>query len=364
MGDASILQLNPQDLDILNGLSTPASERHTILQLAGVGHKENYLSNVYAYFLNPMGDHQLGQLFLDALYDVIQGDNPFVQSDSVEVMREVRAEDGKRIDLVVRDKTHCLIMESKVYANLTNDLLLYERYAELRELDRTCIVLSRHRHHNLPPSYKSVTHAEWVRRVEEKVMHSELEPEIEFTLNQFIRTIKQLTIPNSMEQTVNDYFTHASVIAKAVKTQEHAKRWIHGQIESYAGEKGWNTNSRNDRFRHIYPNQEIVYYTILLEPLWEGKQYFSVILEIAGAAKTVWETQEIASKNTAPLPPVGLSTHGGTTWRHTYFLHCEFPGSTNKGFTEILSQALSILEPGRKDILSLVKDEQASAKSV
>lgn len=353
MSETSTSQFDQDTLNILDGLSSPKSQRSTILQLAGVGHKENYLSNVYAYFLDPKGDHQLGQLFLDTLYEVIERKNPFVQSDSIEVLREASAEDRKRIDLVVMDNAHCLIIESKVYARLTNDLQLYERFAELKKLDKTCLVLSRHKHQDLPHPYKSVTHAEWAHRVEEKVIHSELDTETAYTLNQFIRTIKQLTISNTMEPSINEYFTHSPVIAKAAKIQENAKRWIHGQIESYAAEKGWETNSRNDRFRHLYPDQHNAYFTLILEPLWDGQSNFLILLEVTDEIKA-WLERESAQQ----LPPtseiganVQFSHKGLNRWRHTYFINSPFPGSAPSTFTTIVGQAIQILDQARYKIL-------------
>jgi hypothetical protein len=78
----------------------------TFFDLSGLTYNETVFSNLYAYYLNPTGDHGLRDLFLNALCSLIQektGKPSLKNRMWAKVEREVRTNVGNFIDLVVTE---------------------------------------------------------------------------------------------------------------------------------------------------------------------------------------------------------------------------------------------------------------------
>ncbi|WP_075087238.1 PD-(D/E)XK nuclease family protein [Verrucomicrobium spinosum] len=102
------------------------SPEKTLFSLAGRGHYENPLSDLLAFFLKPDEGHGLGTLFLSVLMGTVDLDSELIAYGPVSVMREFPIEGG-RLDIVVVGHDWGILMETKVRADLYNDLDTYER---------------------------------------------------------------------------------------------------------------------------------------------------------------------------------------------------------------------------------------------
>ena len=105
----------------------------TIMEIAGYPHYENVCSNILAFFLDPHKPHGLGTLFLDALAEVGDIDDPEGLMD-VEVEREVVTEARKRIDIRILSDSHAVLIENKIFASAINPWDEYAKHVE--ELSR------------------------------------------------------------------------------------------------------------------------------------------------------------------------------------------------------------------------------------
>jgi len=157
-------------------------EQHTFFSIAGIGHKELPLSNVYAFFFDSEEVHGLGSLFLQALLDTVGAKSaqhvaewPSLEGP-VRVAREYGVDDQQRLDLLVHDgpaattvegATYAVLIENKVNHWLANDLDNYLR--SVRGTGRKLgIVLGVRREHPVAP-WVFVSHAELAQAVQKRL---------------------------------------------------------------------------------------------------------------------------------------------------------------------------------------------------
>ncbi|UTA66516.1 PD-(D/E)XK nuclease family protein [Emticicia sp. 21SJ11W-3] len=111
-----------------------------ILELAKVNNKELPVSNLYAYFFTPSESHGLGGLFLKSLLELRNFGVSFHDYKKVRVHREIKTDDGKYIDLIIKDDENRIVIENKLYADIYNKLDSYESHNRLN--CNECIILS------------------------------------------------------------------------------------------------------------------------------------------------------------------------------------------------------------------------------
>lgn len=104
----------------------PSAEM-TFFDIGMRGHYENPTTDLFAFFLDPAGQHNLGDSFIRGLLTAIG-----VEADEagpvVSVNREV-AIDGGRIDLIVKFEHLLLVVECKIYHHQNNPFTIYESYS-------------------------------------------------------------------------------------------------------------------------------------------------------------------------------------------------------------------------------------------
>jgi len=98
----------------------------TYFDIAGRGHYENPLSDLLGFFLNPNACHGLGVAVLAGLCASLQLDDGWVSS-GVEVIREDRTDESKRLDLLIRYLDRALLIEVKVYHAQNNPFESYRK---------------------------------------------------------------------------------------------------------------------------------------------------------------------------------------------------------------------------------------------
>jgi hypothetical protein len=102
----------------------------TIMKVAGYPHYENVASNILAFFLNPLGEHNLNDLLLSSLITASIGENSLL-TQNINVIREYPTDSGNRIDLVVQGRNFVIGIENKIFSGLTNDLNDYRNTLDL-----------------------------------------------------------------------------------------------------------------------------------------------------------------------------------------------------------------------------------------
>ncbi|MCB1226949.1 MAG: PD-(D/E)XK nuclease family protein [Verrucomicrobiales bacterium] len=106
----------------LRALKTP----RTFLELAGYPHYENVSSNLLAFYLDPVGEHGLGDLLLRAFMNCV-GIPWEATIHQAQTDREVYTKHGGKLDLLIVTDDFIIGVENKIWAPLHNDLDDYGR---------------------------------------------------------------------------------------------------------------------------------------------------------------------------------------------------------------------------------------------
>ena len=108
----------------------------TLLEVARINEKENYISNILGFFFDEEAPHPLGNIFFRALYDLVykkpmrELENLKEDTEITSVSREYTIEGGKRIDILIETNYHVVVIEAKIWASLYNDLAAYKKAAD------------------------------------------------------------------------------------------------------------------------------------------------------------------------------------------------------------------------------------------
>jgi hypothetical protein len=93
----------------------------TFLELAGYPHYENVCSNLLSFYLDPEGEHGMGDLLLRALMSCV-GIPWEAAIHKAQTDREVYTKQGGKLDLLVVTDDFIIGVENKIWAFLHNDL--------------------------------------------------------------------------------------------------------------------------------------------------------------------------------------------------------------------------------------------------
>jgi hypothetical protein len=104
----------------------PKRER-TFMEISKYPHYENVCSNILQFYLNPHNEHDLGNLVLNSLVSIVDKNFKFnTDFETIEVIRELKTINDKRLDIVILTNKYAIGVENKIFHFLHNDL---EEYA-------------------------------------------------------------------------------------------------------------------------------------------------------------------------------------------------------------------------------------------
>jgi PD-(D/E)XK nuclease superfamily protein len=103
-----------------------------IFSIGARGYYENPTSDLFSFFLDPTGDHMLGDLVLSCLLECLPDSKPFpVLDDAPE--REYITEAGNRIDILLNGHDWVLVIENKLEHSPANPFEEYKASIEQNE---------------------------------------------------------------------------------------------------------------------------------------------------------------------------------------------------------------------------------------
>lgn len=195
----------------------------SILDISGLPHSEEVISNWYAFFFNSSAAHGFQTLFSDTLIELITaaGQQP-VKLDKCSVIRE-RSATSKRIDLLLYDEAfsedgeecyrNAIIIENKINADLYNNLKIYYDCIKAEEC-KSAIVLSIVPVTLTHSSYINITHKQFLDKVFMnlgKYITSSNDKYL-LLLKDLYQQISSLSKIDDMKEYVGFYFDHAEKI--------------------------------------------------------------------------------------------------------------------------------------------------------
>ena len=246
-------------------------ENYNLFSILSIERYELKHSALIANLLDPEGSHGCGDAFLRAFFEIAlkEGAYPFKDCTLPHSYTEyytgpIAGDTGGRIDILVESKSshYGLIIENKIYAgDQDKQLTRYDNYGkETFGADKYLLAyLTLYGYDASKEStatksaeevgYLRLSYAEDILRwLEQCARLADNKPLVRESLNQYIRTIKQLTYqdmnPKNIRKIINLAVDHPEVVAtlsskRDAIAQGIRKKYIFAKLKEYADQKGW-----------------------------------------------------------------------------------------------------------------------------
>ena len=244
-------------------------ENYNLFSILRIEGSELKHSALISNLLDPKGSHGCGDAFLRAFFEIaLKGTAyPFESSTPPHSYTEyytgpIAGDTGGRIDILVKSSHYGLIIENKIYAgDQDKQLIRYDNYGkEVFGADGYLLVyLTLYGYDASKEStatksaeevgYLRLSYAEDILRwLEQCARLAYDKPLVRESLNQYIRTIKQLTYQDMNQENIRKIIDlavdHPEVVAtlsskRDAIAQGIRKKYIFDKLKEYADQKGW-----------------------------------------------------------------------------------------------------------------------------
>ncbi|NOU60575.1 PD-(D/E)XK nuclease family protein [Marinifilum caeruleilacunae] len=264
----------------------------TFLGIAKQPHYENVLSNLYAFYFDVDEEHKMGDLFLSSLLDLIQKtkigkEKSLTIYDEPDIKTEYPSVNGGRIDLLIRNDEHAIIIENKVFHCLNNILENYWNTIKVPVKNKIGIVLSLHPINPTGhPHFINITHIELLKKVMSKVGDYLLGVNEKYLvyLKDLYQNIINLSTSNMDKNALEFYFEHQKKINEAATLKNSVHNHVLSEVELACERLDINLNlsgKRTDRLRYFQSSKNSdLMFTIVLDKLLlqeEEKKLYLII---------------------------------------------------------------------------------------
>lgn len=244
-------------------------ENYNLFSILSIERYELKHSALIANLLDPKGSHGCGDAFLRAFFEIaLKGTAyPFESSTPPNSYTEhyigpIAGDTGGRIDILIQSSCYGLIIENKIYAgDQDKQLTRYDNYGkEIFGADGYLLVyLTLYGYDASKEStatksaeevgYLRLSYAEDILRwLEQCTRLAYDKPLVRESLNQYIRTIKQLTYQDmnqeNIEKIIDLAVDHPEVVATLSSNRDAIaqgirEKYIFAKLRKYADQKGW-----------------------------------------------------------------------------------------------------------------------------
>ena len=244
-------------------------ENYNLFSILSIERYELKHSALIANLLDPEGSHGCGDAFLRAFFEIAMKGTayPFENSTPLDSRTEhytgpIAGDTGGRIDILVKSSHYGLIIENKIYAgDQDKQLIRYDNYGkEIFGADGYLLVyLTLYGYDASKEStatksaeevgYLRLSYAEDILRwLEQCARLAYDKPLVRESLNQYIRTIKQLTYRDMNQENIPKIIDlavdHPEVVATLSSNRDAIaqgirKKYIFAELKKYADQKGW-----------------------------------------------------------------------------------------------------------------------------
>lgn len=244
-------------------------ENYNLFSILRIEDSELKHSALIANLLAPKGSHGCGDAFLRAFFEIaLKGTAyPFESctlpdSDTEYYTGPIAGDTGGRIDILVKSSRYGLIIENKIYAgDQDKQLTRYDNYGKetfgadgYHLVYLTLYGCDASKESTATKSaeevgYLRLSYAEDILRwLEQCVRLADNKPLVRESLNQYIRTIKQLTYQDMNQKNIRKIIDLAADHPEVVATlsskrdaiaQRIIEKYIFPELRKYAAKKGW-----------------------------------------------------------------------------------------------------------------------------
>lgn len=246
-------------------------ENYNLFSILSIERYELKHSALIANLLDPEGSHGCGDAFLRAFFEIALKERTYLFEDCTlphsyteYYTGPIAGDTGGRIDILVESKSshYGLIIENKIYAgDQDKQLTRYDNYGKktfgagryllvyLTLFGSEASKESTATKSAEEVGYLRLSYAEDILRwLEQCVRLADNKPLVRESLNQYIRTIKQLTYQDMNEENIQQIIDlaidHPEVVAtlsskRDAIAQRIRKEYIFAELRKYADQKGW-----------------------------------------------------------------------------------------------------------------------------
>lgn len=244
-------------------------ENYNLFSILNIERYELKHSALIANLLAPKGSHGCGDAFLRAFFEIALKERayPFEDctlpdSDTEYYTGPIAGDTGGRIDILVKSSRYGLIIENKIYAgDQDKQLTRYDNYGKetfgadgYHLVYLTLYGCDASKESTATKSaeevgYLRLSYAEDILRwLEQCVRLADNKPLVRESLNQYIRTIKQLTYQDMNQKNIRKIIDLAADHPEVVATlsskrdaiaQRIIEKYIFPELRKYAAKKGW-----------------------------------------------------------------------------------------------------------------------------
>ena len=245
-------------------------ENYNLFSILRIEDSELKHSALIANLLDPKGSHGCGDAFLRAFFEIALKERAYPFEDCTlpdsyteHYIGPIAGDTGGRIDILVESSYYYrLIIENKIYAgDQDKQLIRYDNYGKTDlEADRYLLVYltlfgneasegSTAKGSAKEVDYLCLSYAEDILRwLEQCVRLAYDKPLVRESLNQYIRTIKQLTYQDMNQENIQKIIDlavdHPEVVATLSSNRDAIaqgirKKYIFAELKKYADQKGW-----------------------------------------------------------------------------------------------------------------------------
>lgn len=244
-------------------------ENYNLFSILNIERYELKHSALIANLLDPKGSHGCGDAFLRAFFEIALKERAYLFEDCTlphsyteYYTGPIAGDTSGRIDILVKSSHYGLIIENKIYAgDQDKQLTRYDNYGkEIFGADGYLLVYltlygcdaskeSTATKSAEEVAYLRLSYAEDILRwLKQCVRLADNKPLVRESLNQYIRTIKQLTYqdmnPKNIQKIIDLAVDHPEVVAtlsskRDAIAQGIRKKYIFAELKKYADQKGW-----------------------------------------------------------------------------------------------------------------------------
>lgn len=239
----------------------PPKRKKTFFDIGGFGHRENIISNFYAYYLDQNEDHGLEDVFLQSLLDLINEKIDFSRDwKAWEIQREAVTLWG-RIDLLIEEvetERKVILIENKIYHQVNNDLDGY--FDEIEDVSSQNIIgilltINPVKVENY--GYINITHTAWINKIQAQIDKEHLVPEQRIIFRHFCENFKShIQYGKEMMEQHLYYLKHRKEIFELSQLNLSFKKALLSAIENVTNEHELEKVKSNGKYYYVVELKE------------------------------------------------------------------------------------------------------------
>ena len=236
----SIEELEIKYSEVLNFQESKkdVEEELNLFDISDTIFNENVISNWYAFFFDTSQTHQLDDLFLISICELIESKGrKCPRMNECSTKREFQTKDKGFIDLVLyagedsdNDEGYesAIIIENKINASLTNNLVDYYGSIKAPEDNKIGVLLTLYPMDSGEDNFVNITHLELARQVRQNLSNYTLKKEQRYVLYlmDFLTTIEHITKTDEMNDEIRFCIKHGAKLSELIALKDNADSYV------------------------------------------------------------------------------------------------------------------------------------------